>query len=160
MPPGEQCGADALQSASAISIGAPVAWPVRSEAAVNTASPASAVRWAPNTSARRPPSSISPPKHRVYVVTTQVRDSRPRWRSAAMSGRATFTTDDIQDEHELGHAEQRQHQSAAGYGWCGIVLGMQDGTGVAHDGSLETAHGDCGRAGSHQGRAVARGILT
>lgn len=64
-------------------MGAPVASLVARDVAVNTAIPARTVRWAPNTSATRPPSSISPPKHRVYEVTTQVSACLPRSRSVA-----------------------------------------------------------------------------
>jgi hypothetical protein len=66
--------------------------PLSKEAPVKTARPASMTWRAPSRSARRPPSSIRPPKARVYAVSTQVRVGRSRCRCAPMAGSATLTT--------------------------------------------------------------------
>ena len=65
--------------------------PATSEVTPNKSRPATNTRRGPSRSAIRPPSSRKPPNSRVYALITHCRESAEKFRSAWMSGSATFT---------------------------------------------------------------------
>ena len=75
-----------------ISISPLVASPQASEASVKIVRPTTKISRRPSMSASFPPVSISDANVRAYPVTIHSSSERPTWRSAAIEGRATFTT--------------------------------------------------------------------
>ena len=97
-----------------ISIVEVCARPFSSEAAENSATPATNSRLRPSRSPARPPSSRKPPKISVYALTTHCRLDGEKCRPVLDRGQRDVHHGRVEHDHELRQAGDHQDQPAVG----------------------------------------------